>query len=139
MVSTLAEILPAAARSMATGRRLSSMIVPFPSGNWTRFSNRIANGLVSIGVKPGDRVSLFGANSWEWVASYYGIAKTGAVLNPLSSMLTTDELSYTLADAGARVVIGAPDKAPAAGRAEDGGHRGRCRALGRGVPRAASP
>jgi hypothetical protein len=33
------------------------------------------------------------------------------VLNPLSSMLTTDELCYTVTDAGARVVIGAADKA----------------------------
>ena len=62
-------------------------------------------------MQPGDRVGLFGANSWEWVVAYYGIAKTGAVLNPLSSMLTTDELGYTVADAGARVVIGASDKA----------------------------
>ena len=54
--------------------------------------SQVANGLVALGVRPGDRVGLFGANSCEWVVSYYGIAKTGAVLNPLSSMLTTDEL-----------------------------------------------
>jgi long-chain acyl-CoA synthetase len=34
------------------------------------------------------------------------------VLNPLSSMLTADELAYTIRDAGERVVIAAPDKAP---------------------------
>ena len=116
------------------------MIVPFPSANWTRCSNRIANGLVAIGVKPGDRVSLFGANSWEWVASYYGIAKTGAVLNPLSSMLTGDELSYTVADAGARVVIGAPDKAAQLADLQDSGHRGPSACSGaRTCPTAASP
>ena len=56
--------------------------------------------------------------SWatEWLLAYYGISKTGAVLNPLSSMLTTDELSYTVADAGARVVIGSHDKAGSCGR-----------------------
>ena len=125
---------------MATERHLSSMIVPFHSAQLDAFSNRIANGLVSIGVKPGDRVSLFGANSWEWVASYYGIAKTGAVLNPLSSMLTADELAYTVADAGARVVIGAPDKAAAAWRAEDGGPRGPSSCSGaRTCPSGASP
>ena len=73
-------------------------------------SNKIANGLAAVGVKPGDRVSLFGGNSWEWVVAYHGIAKTGAVLNPLSSMLTTDELRYTIGDAGARVVVAASDK-----------------------------
>ena len=54
---------------------------------------------------------LFGVNSCEWVLAYYGITKTGAVLNPLSSMLTTDQLGYTVTDAGARIVIGAADKA----------------------------
>ena len=55
-------------------------------------------------------MALFGANSPEWVAAYYGAARTGAVLNPLSSMLTSDELRYTVGDAGARVVVGASDK-----------------------------
>jgi long-chain acyl-CoA synthetase len=55
-------------------------------------SDRVANGLVSSGVQPGDRVSLFGPNSWEWLVSHYGIAKAGAVVNPLSSMLTAGEV-----------------------------------------------
>ena len=111
MVATLAEILPAAAARhqhrtalVVNDRRLSFHELD-------TLSNRVANGLVAMGVQPGDRVGLFGANSWEWVVAYYGIAKTGAVLNPLSSMLTSDELGYTVADAGARVVIGSSDKA----------------------------
>ena len=106
MATTLAEILPAAAARhcdrtalIVNDRRLSFKELD-------TLSNRVANGLVAMGVQPGDRVGLFGANSWEWVVAYYGIAKTGAVLNPLSSMLTTDELGYTVTDAGARVVIG---------------------------------
>jgi long-chain acyl-CoA synthetase len=111
MAATLGEILPAAASRhferialVVDDRHLSFR-------DLDTLSNRIANGLAAIGVKAGDRVSLFGANSWEWVASYHGIAKTGAVLNPLSSMLTTDELSYTVTDAGARVVVGSHTKA----------------------------
>ena len=111
MTTTLAEILPAAA---ARHRERTALVVGDRQLSFRELdvlSNRVANGLVAIGVQPGDRVSLFGANSWEWVVAYYGIAKTGAVLNPLSSMLTTDELGYTVADAGARVVIGSHDKA----------------------------
>jgi long-chain acyl-CoA synthetase len=111
MVTTLADILPAAAArhtdriALVVGERQMSF------RQLESESNRVANGLVAIGVKPGDRVALFGANSCEWVVAYYGIAKTGAVLNPLSSMLTTDELRYTVTDAGARVVIGSAEKA----------------------------
>ena len=111
MVATLAEILPAAAARhhgrtalVINDRRLSFHELD-------TLSNRVASGLVAMGVQPGDRVGLFGVNSWEWVVAYYGIAKTGAVLNPLSSMLTTDELGYTVTDAGARVVVGSSDKA----------------------------
>src|SRR5262245_50765815 len=74
-------------------------------------SSRVATGLAAIGIKSGDRVSLFGANSWEWLVSYYGIAKSGAVVNPLSSMLTPDEVRYSVLDAGARAVLAASDKA----------------------------
>jgi long-chain acyl-CoA synthetase len=62
-------------------------------------------------VQPGDRVSLFGPNCWEWIVSYYGILKAGAVVNPLSSMLTPDEVQYAVRDAGAAAVIASPDRA----------------------------
>jgi long-chain acyl-CoA synthetase len=74
-------------------------------------SNRVASGLAAIGINPGDRVSLFGPNSWEWLVSYYGIVKTGAVVNPLSSMLTPDEVRYSVIDAGANAVVASSDKA----------------------------
>ena len=111
MATTLAEILPAAA---ARHGERTALVIDKRQLSFRELdaqSNRVANGLVAMGVKPGDRVGLFGSNSCEWVVSYYGIAKTGAVLNPLSSMLTTDELGYTLTDSGARMVIGSSDKA----------------------------
>jgi len=110
MATTLAEILPEAAARYPERMALVVDDCRLSFHELDTASDRIANGLIALGVQPGDRVSLFGANSWEWVASYYGIAKTGAVLNPLSSMLTIDELTYTVRDAGARVVIGSHDK-----------------------------
>ena len=111
MAATLGEILPAAA---ARHGDRTALVVEARRMSFRELddqSNQVASGLVALGVHPGDRVGLFGANSCEWVVSYYGIAKTGAVLNPLSSMLTTDELGYMVRDSGARVVIGAADKA----------------------------
>lgn len=112
MVTTIADILPQAARKH--GDRVALII---DSNRWSfreldALSNRVANGLVASGVEPGDRVGLFGPNCWEWLVSYYGIAKAGAVVNPLSSMLTADEVQYAITDTGARAVIASPDKAP---------------------------
>jgi long-chain acyl-CoA synthetase len=73
-------------------------------------SNRVASGLAAIAINTGDRVSLCGPNSWEWLV-YYGIVKTGAVVNPLSSMLTPDEVRYSVIDAGANAVVASSDKA----------------------------
>lgn len=111
MVTTLAEILPHAARRHGDRTALIVENRRFSFRELDSMSNRVANGLVARGVKPGDCVSLFGPNSWEWLVSYYGIVKTGAVVNPLSSMLTPDEVRYTVTDAGARAAIASPDKA----------------------------
>jgi fatty-acyl-CoA synthase len=41
---------------------------------------RAARGLLSIGVKPGDRVGIWSANCAEWVVTQYAAAKVGAIL-----------------------------------------------------------
>ena len=48
-------------------------------------SNRLASALLDLGVQVGDRVTLYSANCWEWVVSYYGILKTGPWSTPSTS------------------------------------------------------
>ena len=57
-------------------------------------------------MAPGGRVTLNGPNCWEWVVAYDAIAMTGAVVNPISSMLTSEEVGYVVRDSGARVLSG---------------------------------
>ena len=76
-------------------------------------TNQVANGLKALGVKKGDRVTLFAQNSAEWVQSYIGIAKAGGVINPVNAMLTADELAYVVKDCGARVLITTSERAKA--------------------------
>ncbi|MEH6605554.1 MAG: AMP-binding protein [Pseudomonadales bacterium] len=74
-------------------------------------TNRCANALVGLGVKPGDRVTLYSGNCWEWIVSYYGALKTGAVINPINVMLTPGEVEFVANDCGASVVIASYEKA----------------------------
>ena len=74
-------------------------------------TNRCANALVNLGVKPGDRVTLYSGNCWEWVVSYYGALKMGAVINPINVMLTPTEVEFVANDCGAAVVIASHEKA----------------------------
>jgi len=87
-----------------------------------RLTNQAANGLKALGVKKGDRVTLFAQNSPEWAIGYAGIAKAGGVINPVNAMLTADELAYVVKDCGAKVLITTPDRAKSVLNLKTEGH-----------------
>jgi fatty-acyl-CoA synthase len=68
-------------------------------------SRRLADGLVALGVQPGDRVPMVMANYPEFVAIKFAIARTGAIAVPLNYLYRREELRFVLADSGCRVVI----------------------------------
>ncbi len=78
-----------------------------------RLACRLANTLVGIGIEPGDRITLYAQNSWEWIVAYYGILKAGAVVNPINVMLTPAEVGYVARDCGARAILASSDKGAA--------------------------
>jgi acyl-CoA synthetase (AMP-forming)/AMP-acid ligase II len=49
-------------------------------GELDALSDRVAAGLVAPGVRPGQPVSLYAQNRWEWVVAYHGALKAGAVV-----------------------------------------------------------
>jgi len=61
-------------------------------------ANRMANALLGLGVKPGDRVGLLMFNSNEFLETYFASAKIGAVLVPLNIRLAAPELDFILND-----------------------------------------
>jgi long-chain acyl-CoA synthetase len=113
MVETLGEVLPFAARRYGGKTALVSDGRSFTFNELEASSNAFANGLVAAGIRPGDTVTLYGPNSWQWLVAYYAIAKTGAVVNPVNVMLTPDELQFIITDCGARAVVASADKAAA--------------------------
>jgi long-chain acyl-CoA synthetase len=103
-------ILPIAARRYGDKTALIIGEHAFSYRELDELSNRLAQALTGLGVEAGDRVSLFASNSWEWITSYYGALKAGAVINPLSAMLTPDEVAYAVNDCQARVILAPADK-----------------------------
>lgn len=75
-------------------------------------SDRVAVGLAARGVRPGQPVSLYAQNRWEWVVAYHGALKAGAVVNPVNVMLTPEELAHVLADCSAAAVFTGAEHAP---------------------------
>jgi len=70
-----------------------------------RYSNQVANGLIAMGVKPGERVALLTKNCDQFMEIYYGCAKAGAVLVPVNFRLAGPEIAYIVNDAGAQVFL----------------------------------
>ena len=70
----------------------------------TRADN-LAHYLQSIATQKGDRVALLMENCVEYVISYYGIMKAGAVAVPLNSDLKPEGLRYAIEDLEARTLI----------------------------------
>jgi long-chain acyl-CoA synthetase len=73
--------------------------------------DRVAGGLQELGVRPGDRVSLYSPNRWEWVVAYHAALRAGAVVNPVNVMLTPEEVAFVLNDCGAAAIFTSGDKA----------------------------
>ncbi len=66
---------------------------------------KLAGALRTLGVEPGDRVSLLAPNSNSYVAWLLACWWTGAVANPLNTRWSAPELTYALADSRPRVLI----------------------------------
>ena len=76
---------------------------------WKQFNdeiNRVANYLTrELGVKDGDFVMHLQNNSLEWLITYYGIIKTGAVIVPLNFRFVGPDILYAAEVCNPKVFI----------------------------------
>jgi long-chain acyl-CoA synthetase len=68
-------------------------------------SNRVANALMKMGVKKGDRVATIQASNPEFVSIFLGIIKVGGIAVPLDARYVPDELASLLNDCRPRVLV----------------------------------
>ena len=61
-------------------------------GDHERAVARAAQGLWHAGVRPGDRVGLFAANSPDWVAVFHGALTLGAIVAPFNGWWSSDDV-----------------------------------------------
>ena len=66
---------------------------------------RVALGLVSLGIKAGDRVALLSENRPEWSITDLAILSIGAVNVPIYTTQAVDQVRYILSDSGARALF----------------------------------
>ena len=79
---------------------------------WSVFdekANRVANMLLSRGIKKGDKVAILMMNCLEWLPIYMGILKTGALAVPFNFRYSADEILYCADLAEVDVLLFGPE------------------------------
>jgi fatty-acyl-CoA synthase/long-chain acyl-CoA synthetase len=70
-----------------------------------RISSRVANGIRSLGYKPGDRIAVTMSNRIECPMAILGVMKSGATFTGLNPMMAEADMGYILQDAGIKMVF----------------------------------
>ena len=74
-------------------------------GDASRRSAQIAHALLASGVRPGDRVALQAEKSVASLMVYLACVRSGAVLLPMNTGYTADEVAYLVDDAEPAIVL----------------------------------
>jgi len=67
--------------------------------------NKLAKGLLKLGVKKGDHIAIWGTNVPEWAITQFGSARIGAVLVTVSTSYKSFELEYLLKQSDTTTLI----------------------------------
>jgi acyl-CoA synthetase (AMP-forming)/AMP-acid ligase II len=68
-------------------------------------ASQIAQGLLGMGLRRGDRIGLLALNQIEWLQVFFAAAKIGVGVVALSVRYRDTELQYMLADSGAKALF----------------------------------
>jgi acyl-CoA synthetase (AMP-forming)/AMP-acid ligase II len=61
--------------------------------------------MMASGIEPGDRVSIWAPNIYQWVICALGLSSSGAILVPLNTRFKGKEAAYVLGKSGARTLF----------------------------------
>ena len=73
-----------------------------------QLTGRFATELRRRGIAPGERVVLWGENSAEWIAAFFGCVLCGVLVVPLDATGTADFARRVLEEVTPRLVVGDP-------------------------------
>src|SRR6266536_1354913 len=108
-LTTLAEMVRERANS-----RGDAIVYEF-EGRQTSFAefdtktNRVANALMALGVKPGERIAYLGKNSDIYFELLLGAMKAGMVMAPVNWRLAGPEVAFIVDDCKAPVMFVGPE------------------------------
>jgi fatty-acyl-CoA synthase len=90
-----------------------ALVVRHQNIRWTyreldEAADRLAAGLIHIGLVPGDRIGIWAPNRYEWIVTQFATAKAGLILVTINPAYRTSELEYALNTVGCKALVLAP-------------------------------
>jgi fatty-acyl-CoA synthase len=67
--------------------------------------DKLAAGLLTLGLEPGDRIGIWSPNNSEWVLTQFATAKAGLILVNINPSYRVTELEYALNKVGCKALI----------------------------------
>lgn len=67
--------------------------------------DRLATGLLALGIGPGDRVGIWSPNNIEWCLTQFATARIGAIMVCINPAYRPEELEYALVNVGCKALI----------------------------------
>jgi fatty-acyl-CoA synthase len=74
--------------------------------------DRLARGLIALGVRSGERVALWMVNRPEFIEAMFAVMKIGAVLVPINTRFRTEDTAYVLRQSDSAVLVIADRSGP---------------------------
>lgn len=102
---TLSDSLAAHARTQGAKPAARDSRRSLSYAEWDQRASRLANGLLALGLAPGDRVALLAYNAIEWLELYAALARAGLVAVPVNFRLTGPEIAYIVQHSEARALV----------------------------------
>ena len=99
-------------RTVAAHADHEALVVPFQGVRLTYRQlaeqvDRLARGLLGLGLEKGDRLGMWSPNNAEWVYLQFAAAKAGVILVNINPAYQTEELRFALSQSGCRALVSA--------------------------------
>jgi fatty-acyl-CoA synthase len=78
----------------------------------SRGVDRLARGLLALGVRPGEKVALWMVNRPEFIEAMFAVTKIGAILVPINTRLRTEDTAYILGQSDSAALLFADRSGP---------------------------
>ncbi len=71
-------------------------------------ADKVAAGLIALGLQSGDRVAIWSLNRWEWTVTQFAAARAGLVFVTINPAYRLSEVEYALNKVGCTALIISP-------------------------------